>query len=500
IVPTLADIPLENVSLPRRTLAELAVAPGATSDPRSWAIGALQARIPVVHVPAARAQETIDDDTRSSLDGARRQGAADAALVADHPHAVGALPAARGPAPAERIAAAAMGSAAIREAAALLLDGLELVRARRTWATVYVVVARGCYDSGARRAGRRALRTARLAARRVVDLDATGRLPEPQIAAPVLDLHIAGRRVTRVVVPHGQWSTLVPALVSSALASAWRSDGWPNTWRRLPATPREPPPWSADSVAVLFGPGRHERDTRHRAALEAAGVRVELVDGAPSDHWSALDRAIRAAPERLVGVPLPGVSAGPAWLAAAAPAFDSPKVAAVSCAGLWRGEHVGPLQLVSRVTRPGSYVPVGRPCQCLIVSTEAYRGLGGYGHAAERIGGHAPVSELLQRALDAGLVVGSREVPGIEPAGAHRPARSRGEWQRWTSHGALMMHGARSRGSASSGARWFALRGVVPFLIAVRQARRDESRAVTYVASSALAFTAGALRHVRRPR
>ena len=501
IVPTLADIPLGNVSLPRETLGELAVAPATTRDPRGWAIRALRARIPVVHEPAARARESIDGDTRSSLEGALRQGAADAALVAECPEAVGALVCAQGPTPAERIATAAMRYEPMREAAALLLDGLECVRARRAWATAFVVLARGCYDTGARRAGGRlAMRAARRAATRVVDLQATHRLAEPQIAAPVLDLHLAGRRITRVVVPDGQWSTLVPALVSSALATAWRPDGWPNTWRRLPATPSKPPDWSGGSVAVVFGPGRRPGDTRYRAALEAAGVRVELVDGHAADHWSALDRAIRTAPERLVGIPLPGVTAAPSWLAAATPAFDGPNVAAVTCAGLTKREHLGPVQLVGRVTRRGSYVPVGRPCQCLVISTEAYRALGGYGAAAARIGGHAPVSELLQRALDAGLVVGSRDVHGIEPAGAHRPARSRGEWQRWRAHGALMMHGARSHRSAASGARWFALRGLLPFLIAARTARRDERRALTYVASSALAFIAGALGHARTPR
>jgi glycosyltransferase involved in cell wall biosynthesis len=499
IVPTLADIPLENVSLRRETLSELAVAPATTRDPRRWAIRALQARIGVVHEPAARARESVDGDTRSSLQDALRQGIADAALVAECPEAVGALECARGPSAAERIATAALRYEPMREAAALLLDALELVRARRTWATVFVVAARGCYDTGAGRAGGKVvMRAARRAATRVVDLEATDPLAAPQIAAPVLDLHLAGRHITRVHVPHGQWSTLVPPLVSSALATAWRPDGWPNTWRRLPATTREPPDWSGSSVAVVFGPGRRPGDTRHRTALEAAGVRVELVEGHSDDHWSAVDRAILAAPERLVGIPLPGVTAAPSWLAAVTSAFDSPNVAAVTCAGLAKREHLGPLQLVGRVTRRGSYVPVGRPCQCLVVSTEAYRALGGYGATAARIGGHAPASELLHRALSAGLVVGSRDVHGIEPAGAHRPARSRGEWERWTAHGALMMHRARRHGSASSGARRLALDGLLPFLIAAREARRDEWRALWYVASATLAFTVGALRSPRR--
>jgi glycosyltransferase involved in cell wall biosynthesis len=499
IVPTLADVPLENISLPRRLLAELEAPPAATPDPRNWAIRVLQARIPVLHVPTARASERIDGDTRSSLHGALRQGAADAGLVARHPQAIGALACARDPTGAQRVATVAMRFGALREAAALALGGLERLRARRTWASVYVVLARGCYDAGARRAGgTRAIRAARRGARRVIDLDASDRLDEPQIAAPLLDLHVGGRRVTRVVVPHGQWSTLIPPLVSSALATAWRAEGWPNTWRRLPAPRHEPRPWSAGSLAVLFGPGRHAGDARHRATLEAAGIRVELVDGEPADHWSALDRAIRAAPEAVVGLPLPGVTAALPSLAAAAPAFESSRVAAVSCVGLARSEHLGPLHLASRATRPGSYVPIGRPCQCLLVSTAAYRAIGGYGRTAARLGGHAPPSELLQRALDAGLVVGSREVHGIEPAGAHRPARSRGEWGRWTAHGALMAHHARACGSPAAGVRWFVLRGLLPLVLAARHARRDERRGLSYVAGTALAFGVGALRSARR--
>jgi hypothetical protein len=61
--------------------------------------------------------------------------------------------------------------------------------------------------------------------------------------------------------------------------------------------------------------------------------------------------------------------------------------------------------------------------------------------------------EFLDRALDGGFVVGHRDVPGLTPPGWYRPARTRGEWARWSAAGALLVTKRGRRGWVELGAR-----------------------------------------------
>jgi hypothetical protein len=119
-------------------------------------------------------------------------------------------------------------------------------------------------------------------------------------------------------------------------------------------------------------------------------------------------------------------------------------VAAVVGAGLRAGEPLPPLIIHSRSTLPAEYaLGLGSPFQYIAVNPAIYADLGGFDLSTAGYGDHAPPLDFIERALEAGYLIGYRDTPGLEPAGWYSPARTRNEWERWAAGGALLARSAR---------------------------------------------------------
>jgi hypothetical protein len=243
-------------------------------------------------------------------------------------------------------------------------------------------------------------------------------------------------------------------------------------------------------VNVLFGPARRPGDFRHRQALAAAGAVVNVLDGPAGRHWTLLDRAIRDSTAGLVVVPMPAVAPGPQSVGDACVAFDGERVAAAVGLVLGPEEPAGPLMLLSRATSPRPYALSPAP-EYLIVRPRVYETLGGFDPAASRLGFQAPVLDLVERALEGGYLVGSRNVPGIDLSGRWDRFRRRADLRREQARAGLLWRRAAALGPAA-GARRFAVEGALPSgLSLVRGVRRGSPK---HAAGLTFAFTVGSVR------
>jgi hypothetical protein len=102
--------------------------------------------------------------------------------------------------------------------------------------------------------------------------------------------------------------------------------------------------------------------------------------------------------------------------------------------------------LVSRSISSGLYQPIAVAPQFAVLSTHRLAQLGGIDPSTAAFGMHAPLIDLIERALEAGLVVAHQETPGILPPGSVRPARSRLAWERAWARGGLLARTAVERG------------------------------------------------------
>nr|MBA3328211.1 hypothetical protein [Solirubrobacterales bacterium] len=334
-----------------------------------------------------------------------------------------------------------------------------------------------------------------------VDLESSEPLPAPVLCPPKLDLRRGGRRVRLLAPAHGQWSAELADQVMETLLRAWRADAHHQAWRWLPVRsgslasgwdggPSVPPATDAvGGVTVLIGPGRRAGDARHREALEAAGAEVQLLRDPGADHWPAIADALRATTSAIVAIPLPGVALHPDWLATARAVTAGSRVAGVTGVGLGKGDSAGALQLRSRHMVRGPFVPADHAPQCVLLATSAYRAVGGLDAQTFALGVQAPLLDLLERVLDAGLVVGHIAAPGLSPAGAYRPARSRCEWQRSQARGALFALHAGRRGWR--GVPWFVTRGIVPFVEQTRQMLERHDPGARSLVGTGTAFATG---------
>jgi hypothetical protein len=226
----------------------------------------------------------------------------------------------------------------------------------------------------------------------------------------------------------------------------------------------------ADDAAALAGPAGLKR------VAADAGLPLAAAAATGPD----------ALPDEVVQLALRGVEVAPEALRLLSVALEGARVGVVLGVGLPAGAVAEPLVVHDRGTRPGTYPLCGRPPQVALVRRSLLRGLA----PIPEPGGMATLLEIAERAIDEGFAVAHREVPGIAPAGAQRPARARGEWDRAVARGALIARRARERRDPLL----FVLRGLLPFAIVAPRTvtRRDPS--LRHWAGTAAGFAVGAVR------
>ncbi|HEX4733775.1 MAG TPA: glycosyltransferase family 2 protein [Thermoleophilaceae bacterium] len=243
------------------------------------------------------------------------------------------------------------------------------------------------------------------------------------------------------------------------------------------------------SALVVLGPAHGEGE---RAAARAASFALVEASG-PADrvrHWRAVAKAIAAADAEVVAVPLRGARVSEHWLAEVVAALEGSRVAAVVGAGLAPEDPPSVLGLSGGGGTRARFSGAGAPPQFIALRRDLYDAVGGIDAEVAQLGWTAPVLDYVERALDAGLTVGRLDTHGVEPQGAHRPARSIGEWHRSWARGALHADRARRIGGAK-GVHAFVFTGVGP-LLRFRRPDRTGRKSIRHAAGSLAAFLLGA--------
>jgi GT2 family glycosyltransferase len=486
---TFADVRATNLSVARGAFEGVGGFDAGIPAARlgwDWGMRALRAGLRIAYAPEAVAPRRGWTDTVTHLEDALAEGQADAMLVAQHPELASSLP--RPPEPrrrsarvSQRLAAALLRTRDARAAAVTMLNALETVRLRRGWLWLAAAARRGAYEQGSRSAARDP-REGRRDSVRVVELDASEPVPAPELAAPnAVELRLRGRPFARARPRGGHWHF-------GTVDEALRQD---LGWRRAAAAlaPDNHRPVDLTGMEVMFGPARRPGDTRDRDAFEAAGASVRIVgDPLPGaraavagrEHWAALDGGLRQPGPSIVGVPLPGMRPEPRWLALASAGLEVDRLAAVIGAGVEDSPQAGPLHLFGRDPRKLPYEHGVRPAQFIVFRRTLYQELGGFDADAAVAGPLGPVFDFVERALEAGSIVGYRETPGISP-GEHRGvAFARARWWRAAARGGLLTRRAVAIGGPR-GALWFGRRALVP-------RARDLARALTRADRSAMGW------------
>lgn len=435
---TLGDVGSGNLSMPRETYERLAAEGPLPCGAASLHLAsrALAEGVPLIRIDA-RARRTENPSHRELLDRSVARGRADAALLALHPGAVGALDGAGAPTIGERAIAPLLATAAGRQLAAVALGLLDRFHARLLWARLHRLTQRASHSLGMRQEGA-APPAVRHRPTQVVAVDGHEALERPTLATPRLELRLAGRRVTRIEPPRGQWSQeLADRIVDEVSRSRWarRRREW---WRALPvadAVPENRPPHRVVVIASDQVP----------ALGEVEGVRVEIAGAIRTAGWRAVDHALQRADETVAVVVLPGAQIDPAALAALIATIGADRIALGLAGAARAGDTAGPLSLGDGNMWRSRFPLLGRPARCVVLATEAYRTMGFDGGSAH--GMTAAVLDLADHALRQGWVVGHQELPDLV---ANHALHGRGisEARRWHARGALLMREARTRSPA----------------------------------------------------
>ena len=448
-----------------------------------WGIRALQAGTEIVYAPEAVAAHEFTLHDAGKLAHARNEGAGDALLLERYPAALPSLPAAGWPrelaygrrAPALLL----LRSARLRRAMVPALDALEWARARQLWQRLFLLAYVAAYDAGFRAGGGRRGASPVL----LVELTSEEPLPPPAVVAPIIEVRLRGRRVSGFRPEEGRWSGALAQRIASAVPWA----AWHAMAQAGPDRAGDP---QLTGLTVLLGPARRPGDDRHALALEAAGADVRRLDGPRDAHWAEIARAARAAPAAAIVVPMPGVALNPERLAPALPALAADRVDALVVIGRSWLERPSPLYLASAAVGSRPYAVPDAPPDYVLLPAGRGAALGESVASLEELGPAAPVLELVQRILDGGGVVATRDVPAA-PGSAASLRRRR--WDLHRSRASLFAWRATSIGPVH-GALWGLRFSAAPVAAAlVRSAKYGEPRPSAALGRAA-AFVAGTAR------
>ncbi|MFL5906697.1 MAG: glycosyltransferase [Solirubrobacterales bacterium] len=489
---TFVDVVADNLSVSREAFGRVGGF-GLGFERREdweWGIRVMQAGLEVIYEPAAAASRELRLDTWQAIANAHAEGRADAVLLEGYPFVGPSLPAwARqagggSNAPA-RMLAASLRRPRPRQWAVQALDTLERGKARKTWGRLFGLTRRAAYGLGFNGGAPHGQAMPAGGPELSIDIGSEDPIPPPRLAAPLVNLTIEDRQMARVRCPDGQWHPSLADRAASALPSRyWQRDSLDG------GSAVDEGGEDLSGIAVIFGPDRADGDDRHRPLFEAAGAHVALVDSPSGNRCAALDRAIRLSAEETVALVLPGVVPAPNWLAPLLLAVRGDRVAAMIGAGLPPGSRPGRLSLVARRPNDTPYRPIGRGSQYIVFQRRNYEALGGFDPSTDALGPQGVILDFVERALDSGWVVGYREVPGLEPPGCVRPARTRDKWDRWRARGGLTYRRASSLG-ARRGVPLIARRALIPQLVKGFWAVRFGSPSRRHWIGTTAAFLAG---------
>jgi GT2 family glycosyltransferase len=462
VAPTFTDVLSGNMSVRRATFERVGPFDAGFGRWRredwDWGVRALGAGVELVYAPEATADHRYELTTHGRLHAARAEGHGDALLIARYP---AALPALHAGAPRPRAAALSRvvyelsRDSRFRFALVGWLGLLERLRSRKTWARWWQVAQAGAYEQGFRDG-----RGSRAAAARdvrvlPVDIGASDPLPPPLVASPVLEL-TAGRRQAAVVLPpDGHWNGALADRVAMMV-----------------------PPWALE-LTQEPAPAKEAPATGGSAA--PAGLAVQPLTSLRPATWAAADTALRSSAADVVALLMPGVTAGSEWLSISAEALDGERVAAVF--GTVHPLNArSPVHLWTRAGAPWPFSAVARPPSYLLVRREAWTACGGFHAQAVACGGLAPLLDIVERLLEADLIVAECDVRG------HGARAS--EWARVQAQGALIAAVASERG-----VRWALRRAAIPTVL--REARRWRAGRRKRALASVVALCVGAVRGAR---
>jgi glycosyltransferase involved in cell wall biosynthesis len=412
-----------NVSLARAAFLERwpfdAGFRGLRREDWEWGCRLLEGGARLRYAPDALAAHEYELSAGARLCACRLEGRGDVLLATRHPDTVALLPLAQMRSaswqrPLRRAGAALLGHPRTDAFVLPLLDALERARLRGAWSALYRRAQRAAYAHGVRAAGWEGS-TAPPPRVLDVELSATDPLPAPGAVLPRMRVVDDGR-VLAELQPRDGWHPRI------ATELAWRLVAWP----QLDAPPPAPAPARLRrSVTVVLGPGRSHDDARFRAALEAAGATVVVLDGALGTHWQRVLEAAEAADAELIAIPLPGRAPEPRWLAEIEIAFEAPRVALAIGQGLPPAWDPEPLTLHEHGRGRLPFAPLGGPADYLLLRPAALPQL----RAAIAYAAYGPMAVAFACAegvLADGRLVAHRNVYGLDPGdGDWQPARER---------------------------------------------------------------------------
>lgn len=357
-----------------------------------WGARLIASGVDLRYEPRAVAAHEFELTAARRIRACRLEAGGDVRIARRHPEAAAYLPLALRPPPSwrhpvRRLVNAALGHPRADLGTVAILAALERARLRSAWARTLNRVQRAAYLHGLRTAGW-----------------------QPA------ELRVSSAAVT------GAKLSVVPRPHTAALP---RLDGAPaSTSLRTPVT-------------VLLGPARLPGDDRQCQALTDAGARVELLDGAPAEHWERILEAAACAATELIAIPLPGWAPGPTWLAQVEPAFDAPRVALAIGQGMARRRPVEPLSLFQPERGRLPFAPLAGPSDYLVLRHTTLPAL----RRAAAYAAYGPIAVALACADAArtdGDLVAHRNAHGLEPTGRAWPTTSEREQDKLRAWGALL--------------------------------------------------------------
>ncbi|HYV15667.1 MAG TPA: glycosyltransferase [Conexibacter sp.] len=353
-----------------------------------WGVRALEAGLTLHYEPAARGMHEYQLDASARLRAAELEGHGDALLLAAHPAAAApVLPLATGAmAPGRRRALqrTAWGAPVVRRGALALLAALEWGRLRGTWVRIFNVAQGLSYQRGVAAAPPVEVEEPLLD----VALDSAEPIPPPTLAAPTVRVLLGGREVGRVRPALGQWTAGVAEQLLDAV------------------------PWTAVEQAAATLGCRPQRDEAHDHVRRAQVLDAGQLAAAALDEGA-----------ELAALTLPGVAADARWLQEALVAFDGARVGAVLGCALAEAAPPAPLVLHARDERPEDLrLDAVTTPHYLVVRRELLPLLSAEATASDLL---SAVHAFVEQALDAGWVVGYRDVHGLTGAGPSRAAGAR---------------------------------------------------------------------------